>query len=107
MKPLQPVRRPRSGCWRCWPLATPRCRPLASSNLTNDPAGGSDKEKQARRRGRPAKSDQSEAEFVEWWKPGWRDRFGRNARQSSQVCEVPNQCNAVRKSCSITPGSAP
>ena len=42
---------------------------------TNDPAGGSDKVKQARRRGRPAKSDQSEAEFVEWWKPGWRDRI--------------------------------
>ena len=47
----------------------------ASSKPTNDPAGGSDKEKQARRRGRPAKSDQSEAEFVEWWKPGWRDRI--------------------------------
>jgi hypothetical protein len=46
-----------------------------ASNLTNDPAGGSVKERQARRRGRPAKSDQSEAEFVEWWKPGWRDRF--------------------------------
>ena len=47
----------------------------ASSNPTNDPAGGSDKVKQARRRGRPAKSDQSETEFVEWWKPGWRDRL--------------------------------
>ena len=47
----------------------------ASSKPTNDPAGGSDKVKQARRRGRPAKSDQSEAEFVEWWKPGWRDRL--------------------------------
>ena len=47
----------------------------ASSMPTNDPAGGSDKVKQTRRRGRPAKSDQSEAEFVEWWKPGWRDRI--------------------------------
>jgi hypothetical protein len=49
--------------------------PPASSMPTNDPAGGSDKVKQARRRGRPAKPDQSEAEFVEWWKPGWRDRI--------------------------------
>jgi hypothetical protein len=47
----------------------------ASSMPTNDPAGGSDKVKQTRRRGRPAKPDQSEAEFVEWWKPGWRDRL--------------------------------
>jgi hypothetical protein len=30
--------------------------------------------KQPRRRGRPAKSDQSEAEIVEWWKPGWQRR---------------------------------
>jgi hypothetical protein len=47
----------------------------ASSKPTDDPAGGSDKVKQARRRGRPAKSDQPEAEFVEWWKPGWRERL--------------------------------
>jgi hypothetical protein len=47
----------------------------ASSVPTNDPAGGGDKVKQTRRRGRPAKSDQSEAEIVEWWKPGWRDRL--------------------------------
>jgi hypothetical protein len=47
----------------------------ASSKPTNDPADGSDKVKQARRRGRPAKSDQSDAAFVEWWKPGWRDRL--------------------------------
>jgi hypothetical protein len=40
-----------------------------------EPTDSSDKQKQARPRGRPAKSDQSEAEFVEWWKPGWRDRF--------------------------------
>jgi len=30
---------------------------------------------QPRRRGRPAKSDQSETEIVEWWKPGWRNRI--------------------------------
>jgi hypothetical protein len=28
-----------------------------------------------RRRGRPPKVREAEAEFVEWWKPGWRDRF--------------------------------
>jgi hypothetical protein len=47
----------------------------ASSEPTGDPTGGSDKQKQGRRRGRPTKSDQPEAEFVEWWKPGWRDRI--------------------------------
>ncbi len=47
----------------------------ASSKLTSDPAVGNDMEKQARRRGRPAKSDQSQTDFVEWWKPGWRDRL--------------------------------
>jgi hypothetical protein len=47
----------------------------ASPNPTNKPAGGNDKEKQGRRSGRPAKSEQPEAEFVEWWKPGWRDRI--------------------------------
>jgi hypothetical protein len=44
----------------------------ASPEPTADPTG---KVKQGRRRGRPAKSDQPEAEFVEWWKPGWRDRI--------------------------------
>jgi hypothetical protein len=47
----------------------------ASPKRTSDPAGGSDKQMQVRRRGRPAKPDQSEAEFVEWWKPNWRDRI--------------------------------
>ena len=58
-------------------LATKDTRTLspASSNPTNNPAGGSDKHKQGRRRGRPAKSAQSETDFVEWWKPGWRDRL--------------------------------
>ncbi len=40
-----------------------------------EPSDGGDKQKQARRRGRPAKSDQPAAGFVEWWKPGWRDRI--------------------------------
>ena len=30
---------------------------------------------QPRRRGRPAKPGQSEAEIVEWWKADWQDRF--------------------------------
>jgi hypothetical protein len=41
-----------------------------------EPSAGGDKVAQPRRRGRPAKSDQSEAEIVEWWKPGWQERFG-------------------------------
>ena len=70
-----------------------RAPSLASSEPTNDPAGGSDKEKQARRRGRPAKSDQSEAEFVEWWKPGWRDRFGRTPGTSLSCLGGQNPSN--------------
>jgi hypothetical protein len=31
--------------------------------------------KQTRRRGRPAKARKQESEFVEWWKPGWREKF--------------------------------
>jgi hypothetical protein len=57
------------------PVKDARTLSPASSKPTSDPTGGSDKEKQARRRRRPAKSDQSETEFVEWWKPGWRDRI--------------------------------
>jgi hypothetical protein len=41
---------------------------------TTEPSAGGDKVL-PRRRGRPAKSDQSEAEIVEWWKPGWRKQF--------------------------------
>jgi hypothetical protein len=41
---------------------------------TTEPSASGD-EVLPRRRGRPAKSDQSEAEIVEWWKPGWRERF--------------------------------
>jgi hypothetical protein len=29
----------------------------------------------ARKRGRPPKVGQPEPEFVEWWKPGWRERY--------------------------------
>jgi hypothetical protein len=31
--------------------------------------------KQARRRGRPPKAAQAGLDFVEWWKPGWRERL--------------------------------
>jgi chromosome segregation ATPase len=41
----------------------------------SEPSAGGDEVKQVRRRGRPAKSDQSASELVEWWKSGWRDRF--------------------------------
>ena len=29
----------------------------------------------ARRRGRQPKVSQSGSDFVEWWKPGWRERY--------------------------------
>jgi flagellar biosynthesis GTPase FlhF len=41
---------------------------------TTEPSASGD-EVLPRRRGRPAKSDQSEAEIVEWWKPGWQKQF--------------------------------
>jgi hypothetical protein len=28
-----------------------------------------------KRHGRPSKANRVEAGFIEWWKPGWRDRF--------------------------------
>jgi len=39
--------------------------------LATEPSAGVE---QPRRRARPAKSDQSEPEIVEWWKPGWQKR---------------------------------
>jgi len=42
---------------------------------TTEPSVDGDKVEQVRRRGRPAKSKQSEAEIVKWWKPGWRQQF--------------------------------
>ena len=41
---------------------------------TTEQSAGGDKVLH-RRRGRPAKSDHSEAEIVEWWKPGWQKQF--------------------------------
>ena len=49
-------------------------RGLGKSMPTTEQSAGGDKVL-PRRRGRPAKSDQSEVEIVEWWKPGWRNRF--------------------------------
>ena len=48
-------------------------KPRKSMPTTEQSAGGD--KVLPRRRGRPAKSDQSEAEIVEWWKPGWRNRI--------------------------------
>jgi hypothetical protein len=41
---------------------------------STEPSAGVDEADQPRLRGRTAKSDQSEAEIVEWWEPGWRER---------------------------------
>jgi flagellar biosynthesis GTPase FlhF len=49
-------------------------RPWKTMPTTEPPVNG-DKVQQQRRRGRSAKSDQSEAEIVEWWKPGWQKQF--------------------------------
>jgi len=35
---------------------------------------GTSAPKVARRRGRPPKVQETDTEFVEWWKPGWRER---------------------------------
>ena len=56
-------------------MALTATRGLGKSMPTTEPSAGGGKVEQVRRRGRPAKSDHSEAEIVEWWKPGWRDRI--------------------------------
>ena len=45
------------------------------TSLTVKPSGSQATMRQPRRRGRPPKVSQPEPEFVEWWKPGWRERF--------------------------------
>ena len=45
------------------------------TSLTVKPSGSEATMKQPRRRGRPPKVSQPEPEFVEWWKPGWRERL--------------------------------
>ena len=45
------------------------------TSLAVKPSGSQATMKQPRRRGRPPKVSQPEPEFVEWWKPGWRERF--------------------------------
>ena len=50
-------------------LETPNVVPAARS------ADDTTTVKQGRRRGRPPKVQQTESEVVEWWVPGWKDRF--------------------------------
>ena len=45
------------------------------TSLTVKPSGSEATMKRPRRRGRPPKVSQPEPEFVEWWKPGWREQF--------------------------------
>jgi hypothetical protein len=56
----------------------------SKSMPTTEPSAGGDKVAQPHRHGRPAKSDESGVEIVEWWKPGWRNRIrpARRARAS-------------------------
>jgi hypothetical protein len=51
-------------------------RPLPSSEVATD-QGATQQPVQARRRGRSSKvkEPEPESEVVEWWKPGWKDRF--------------------------------
>jgi hypothetical protein len=41
----------------------------------HDVMPGKDPAAPRKRRGRPPKASRADAEFVEWWKPGWQDRF--------------------------------
>jgi hypothetical protein len=107
MTPLQAVRRSRSGRGRFWRprMPDPRWSPRRSRR-SSPPVAAISRSKLVGVGDRRNPSSQRR----DSWNGGGRaggTAFGRNARQSSQVCEVPNQCNAVRKSCSITPGSAP
>jgi hypothetical protein len=56
------------------PAALTATRGLGKSMPTTEQSAGGDKVL-PRRRGRPAEFDQSEVEIVEWWKPGWQERF--------------------------------
>jgi len=56
------------------PAALTATRGLGKSMPTTEQSAGGDKVL-PRRRGRRAKSDQSEVEIVEWWKPGWQKQF--------------------------------
>jgi hypothetical protein len=49
--------------------------PHATTALTPTIVDDGSRPEQTRRRGRPAKVRKQESEFVEWWKPGWRDKF--------------------------------
>ena len=58
----------------CTTVPQPTRRPMRTM-LATEPSADGDEVKPARRRGRPPKSDQSEAEIVEWWRPGWQKQF--------------------------------
>jgi hypothetical protein len=49
-------------------------RGKARSTVPNMDAGGGTV-KQVRRRGQPRKAAEPEGAFVEWWKPGWQEKF--------------------------------
>jgi hypothetical protein len=62
------------------PVKAKRGRPpgrvnVAAIDVGPAPKAGNGARTVARRRGRPSKDDPSASEFVEWWKPGWRDRY--------------------------------
>jgi hypothetical protein len=50
-------------------------RSLDHRATVSDAMPGKDPAATRRRRGRPPKARDAGTEFVEWWKPGWRDRF--------------------------------
>jgi hypothetical protein len=52
----------------CGTAAPTAVRPIAA-------AAGPGVAGQPRRRGRPPKVRQQETDFVEWWKPGWREKL--------------------------------
>jgi septal ring factor EnvC (AmiA/AmiB activator) len=52
--------------------ASNRSMPATAADTANDPG---QPEKPVRRRGRPAKTGEPEADVVEWWVPGWQKKF--------------------------------
>jgi hypothetical protein len=49
--------------------------PPSETVLVADAANTAITMKPPRRRGRPRKASQGETAFVEWWKPGWREKL--------------------------------
>jgi hypothetical protein len=68
---VQKVRKPAKAPAKLRTTAIAHAQDEATVGAQGDPAARSP---QPRRRGRPANTGDRQSEFVEWWKPGWKER---------------------------------